>query len=775
MIRPTVILLAGLLVAAPGAGDGPPTRPAEDAQAARSLRRCALDLAVSPDPPGGAARRWLLLAMALRLSPSDAQTSELAANAAAAAGDTQREIDALDAYLAARPQDHARRLRRLSLELAGANTAEQRIAVFEAALADDGAPAACRAEAAAGLARVLYGRSGPRGEARDTVEKALALDAFCATAAQLRLEIRRAAGLADAGDEVRALIALLGGDPRNAGLAATTGLRLHELGRPTEAALLLRHAWRLSVAEGTPVPAAAAALADALIDAGKPEDAVKLIEPLRKDGPADLGLLIRLVEAYRAMGKDAAAQGVITELRPRYAAKRVQAAGSAQAALEAAWYSLAVDPDPEVAVETAGQAYTRSGDLPPEARVHARALLGAAELKAGRTDKGLALLTEISDKHPLAATTLAEHHYAGGDDDAGRTTLLTGLKLSRSGWAYRRLEALAKAQGVEIPPMAGADDAAEAFKMLDPRLLELARAPEKALAVELEAVPAKAAPGEPLYLRATLRNAADTPVPLGARGLAAPVVVLKAEAGDDETFDDLPVIRWPAPRYLEPGGSLTAEIRVDVGALGQRLRHTPFAELPLKFTAVFSPVIGKEDQPASSVPAVSIEPARVVREALLARASADKQGDPVAAYAEVLGWIVYDIQRGALPARLRAARQVASLLSLARRIERKQAKPPAGLENRISKPVLLRMLVEILKDDSPAVRAELLASLSRSKADPDALPFVGPVVDDPAPLVRLRMAEMIGTSKAQGGQTLLKHFAEDLDPLVRRMASAFAR
>ena len=140
----------------------------------------------------------------------------------------------------------------------------------------------------------------------------------------------------------------------------------------------------------------------------------------------------------------------------------------------------------------------------------------------------------------------------------------------------------------------------------------------------------------------------------------------------------------------------------------------------------------------------------------------------------LLGRLVYDIQKGELPARMEAARKLAALLALVRRAERGRiAALPKAMSSVFRRPVLLRMLVEVLKDPSDVIRAEMLAALNTVSLDERVVRLLAPAIEDPSPLVRFRMVELLcgpGQSKDEETIDLL---ARDADPLVRQMAAAF--
>jgi HEAT repeat protein len=170
---------------------------------------------------------------------------------------------------------------------------------------------------------------------------------------------------------------------------------------------------------------------------------------------------------------------------------------------------------------------------------------------------------------------------------------------------------------------------------------------------------------------------------------------------------------------------------------------------------------------------LSPNPVELTRRDLLGEIDRSSPEALRAGYQLALGRIVRRIRRGDLPARMLAARQVASLLAMVARAERREAKLPPALAKTVKKPVLLAMLRALLEDKSPVVRAETLTALGHMTIDRSILMLLGGLFDDPDPLVRMRAAELLGASKTPGRQTVLTHLSKDSDELVRRMASAF--
>ncbi|MHC4983118.1 MAG: tetratricopeptide repeat protein [Planctomycetota bacterium] len=748
------------------------SRPSEpDRLAAESLTHHAGHVALFPDAPGRTIRLRASLEFAHRLAGDEAEVNRLLADVYRSAGEPEAELDALGSYIAARPGDYFAALRWLLLKRDSLDSAEQRISFCESVISDDAHSAPLKAEALAEMAARLWGKN-EQVKALNAIDQALILDPHNLTVLMTRLRIRSK----KAADEAKQMLAGLAGSPADARAAITLADLLQSRGLHEQAASFFSHATKAAGDEEISL-LAAGGLCDAMLDAGQSQQAMEIIEPLWKDHPDRHRLAFNLIEAYRTLGENDKADKLVAQLTPSYRPKeRTEVIDAAEAA-KIAWFHLAVKPTPGYALAFARRAAEASQGTNTAAERDAQMLLGAAELKSKPevVRLGVERLKAIAKEDIYAAAFLAEHFYAAGKEKEGREVLLDGLAIGQGGWAYRRLRALASEHKVEIAPLEGAAEIREIVKQFDMKLLAPAVSPERFVEVSLEPVASRVAPGRPVALRATMTNKGDVRVPLGTEGLLVPTLFVQVVAGAEETaFSDLPAATWPAPRYLQPGQSISVSFRVDKGTLGRMLCERPLDEIELKVTGLLSPFV-KGKKTISSVPTISIQPVKITRLSLLSRVRPEKREDPAEAYQEALGWIVYDMKSRQLSARMRAARQVASLLAWVRRIETRDAKPPEPLADKVSKAVVLRMLIEVLKDPAPAVRAELLSALYDVNVDDPTMKYLAPAVSDPSALVRLLAAEVIGDSNTRGRQTIVAHLAKDADELVRLMASAFAK
>jgi hypothetical protein len=746
---------------------GPASRPAMARLAAEGLLRSAESARLTPGAPGGPARRRAPLEFAAALTPGSAAVRLALADACRDAGDTSAEADALRAYLAARPHDHAAGVRWLRARRDLLNTAEERVALFRRVARNTRAPAALRAEALLELSHPLAGM-GRFADAREALDEALRLDPRHAAARSRRLDLDDAPAPAD---RARAALALLAAGA-DAAEACALADDLHALGLHAEAAELFAYARRIARPGGGPARLALEGLADALLDAGRYEEVLRLLGPPAKDHPGNLALALARLGACRALGRSEQAAELLPAIEAECKARGAASRLPSGAAREVAVFHLRAGSRPAAALEYARRAYEAAAAASAAERRDLEILLGAAELKANQTSAGLKRLRPLAAEDIHAAAFLAEHHYAAGAEAAGRKALLGGLALGRGGWAYRRLRELAAEHKVDVPPLAGAAEAAKVVAAFDRGLLAPALEPQRHLEVAITPVRPRVAPGEPVEVVATLTHVGRRAVPLAGGGPLTPVMALRVTAAGEEIAAPavLPVVRWPAPPRLEPGRKLTARVRLDVGPLARTLAARPLDEMVLTIGGVLSPAVaGKKI--VSRLPAVKVAPATVIRLGPLGGGGGEP-AEAAKAYEEALERLSAELSRGKPAERLRAVRQVASLLAMARAVEQGRP-PPAGVADGPGKGALLAMVSGALKDPLGEVRAELLACLAEVDLDEDILKRIAAAIGDDEALVRLRAAELIGASASRGREKVLRHLAADEHRLVRQMASAF--
>ena len=492
---------------------------------------------------GRGGRILCLLRFARRVDPlcpaANAQLVELQESLGSPAEAARAAAD----YLRVRPDDYTMALRWLGLSQATTDSAGQRVALLQAALKQRRFPAEVRAAAAAELAAV-YVRQGEVELARRACAQALRLDPYQRAALQTQGRLDQKA---DAAATLRRMLLQLQGAPRDLSLCTAIARDLQGAGLYEQALVFYEHAQALAKVKPPAFAQYEQLLVDhcnALLDAGRPEQAARTFAPMVEQHPLNLALRSLLIEAYRALKDERRAAAQVTAMGGIYRAASASPKRSPAQTVELAWYELRYRGRPESALKLARKAV--AGDA---SDTFARMVLAAAELAAGHAGPARAVLTELAPRRPYAAVVLARYYYAHGQPQAARTVLLKGAGDVRTGPAWRELRSLAKEKGVALPPLPRAAAMARVARQLPPEVLEMGRRPERFLRVSLSAPRAVVQVGEPVVVTVTLENVSQRRLPLGPDGLLAPVVVLGLSIGGDLQAD----LPEPVPPPLHPG------------------------------------------------------------------------------------------------------------------------------------------------------------------------------------------------------------------------------
>jgi len=785
-------------------GQAGPTTTTDDGDlAVEGLKRSAAELLLSSNAPRRAARLVAHCRFVRTLRPKDAET--LRAFGTIIYPSQQRHeaaIEALEAYLAVHRDDHAVALRWLDMTVAARNTAEERLTHLAKLSADAAILPTLRSEAEAQRGHVFLGQ-GQAPQAKEAFDRALQLDGGNASALVGRLGMIAEPTCAD-----RAAV-LLADLKANAGQAPTANELadlLQIVGLHKQAVTYYKHLHVLADRPGSTKAdrhIAAVRYCNAMLDAGMAVEVTKTIEPLLTTFTGSVDLRSILADAWTDRGEEARAKKQIAAIASIYGADHIGAKVSTAVAGERAMFFIITRPDAERALEYAKQVAREAPD-----DIVAIRLLGAAEIakaladtetddektddkktdakdEPGLAKQGRLRLESIADKDLYAAALLAKYHIKTQKLDKAADVIRSAMKLPRGGPAFRLLAAaavdLTKADPQYarlLTPAAESGKIATLISAADTACLAMAIDPNKFVTVTLESVDGTTlAPGQDLALAVTLTNVSTVPVPLGRRGLLEPIVALNVTAkatgkGRGRKYDNLPPTVWPAPRYLQPGKKLRTVVHLDVDLFGRLLATTPLTEYALTVTATVAPAkpFGRV---MTSIPALKVEPLKIVRTDVLGTFDRAKADLWPAQYTKALGAIGAGLKHADPKRRVVAARQVASLLALVRAIERLSARAPKPLTGLLKKPPLLLLLRQALNDPSYAVRAETIAAMANVSLDRHIRPMVAASANDSHPLVRFRVAELLGVSRAVGVTTTMRALAADKNDLVAAMAKAF--
>lgn len=761
------LLFVMVFTASAAAQQGTSTSPAgspADRLAARSLSYQARSLWYQRSGSGvSRVRRTLvLLQFARRLSPSDPVVNRQLVDLYESLGRLKDASRAAAVYLDSYPDDYAMALRWIRLTLAGLNTAEERINFLEKVVESKSLCKSARASATVELMFIYQGQGKPR-EVEGACRKALALDPYQPVAMRKLLEL---SGNKDAIRVFRLGLDEFRGNPRSLYSSISIAQSLRSAGVYDKALIFYKHA--LTIARDIkPDDATMLNLLvgyfNAMLDAGRVKEAVEKFKPYVKKYNGSLKLHALMVEAYRALGQDAQADVHVKAMQRIYLPITLPGASrSGIQSAELAWFNLMFRSDAITALRWAREAARSAGDNPFVQRC-----LGAAEIAAGKINSGVRRLKSLLGKDAYAAVILARYYFEHDKVEDGKRVLLDGLGDIRTNPAWRAANRLAALHNVKFPPDKQAQPMRKAVDELPGYLFVMGQHPERFVKVRLTAPRPTVRLGEPIFLEVSIENTSERTIALGQRGLFCPTVFLTIEIDGDEKLSqpDLIPVAIPCPKYFGPGKKVSTRVRIDAGRAGKVLFENPFADVKII-------VSGKVDllelggKLFTSVPGVKVAAVRVVRSAVIKRDSDEKS----ARYA--LGRIVRDLKRGTLAQKVRAAWQCASLLGYIRRVERAKTRPV--FSSVITKPILLSMTRAFLQTDEPVVRAEMLLALQNVDLDSQIISLMGRCIEDPSPLVRMRLIELLVVKKTRGYKTILSYLSYDRDELVKAMIKALA-
>ncbi len=763
--------------------DAPAGRPADsqelaDKLAAESLRDSAISLFHSPvDTPGRAGRIASLLKMADAIKPGDPKTNLLLADVYFAQDKPEQEIAAMEAYLAAYPQDFSRSLRWLELKLKTFNKSEEIIEFITGLEKRNDIPDAVKAEALGHKGRLMHQEFGTT-EAIEVFTLALKLDPANNYCLEEKFRLSKATTPVDV---AKLQIAMFKTSPRNITIARSIGELAGSLGLYKEQMKFYDYARtlddrykKLGIADYQ----LRMEYLNALLDAGEYQKAIDDFQPLLKNFPNEVNIRLWLIEAYRGLGQNEKADALAADSEKILTTDETSIETSVSKPKILSQFYLLTKPEMRAALGYAMQAERIASDDPVTIR-----LLGAAMSRSDKPEeaaRGAEKLKPLADKDAYAAAFLAEYYFAVNDEKSAKKVITGAASLSRNGAAFRYLASVAKNHNVDIPPAKYGKEVASVIAGLDKQFMEMGLEPEKFIQITLKPVKDSYGIGEIIELQAVLKNIGSVDIPVGLQtgGLFAPSLALSVTAqdvGKEEIFANMPSVIWPAPRYLQPGQTITTKVRIDVGMLGKFLAERPLLDITLDVTALLSPVQYRE-QLRSDLPTVQISPVKIVRTNMMGQFNRDNVDEWPNAYQTALGRIVRDIRRGELAQRMTAARQVGSLLTFAQQVQYNKQVLPPQLKKVFSKPVFLRMMVTMLEDPSDVVQAEVLASLNYARLDESIIKYLGgSLIESKSPLVRMRLIEALGASDTKGQETMIDYFSNDPDDMVKTMARSFQK
>ena len=749
------------------------SEPNQDSRlAAESFLNSAIEMTCCPSStPARAGRLVVLSHFADRLAPGDWRVGRLLADICLAQADPNAEIKALESYLAGQPDDYQVHMRWMNARLAGMQNVADRDAFLRSVVERKDLDESVRAHALAMLTDLLLGQ-GRTTDAAETARQAVTLDPYGPAPLAAWAQTHEPN---DPNASVALDLRTLRARPRAFDAAWRVGVRLGELGLHEKAMEFFSHVWAAGASDKQPItapPRMTAQYASALLDANQPDKAIEVLQPALERYADNSDLESLLIEAYRKAGKDTQAGQLIQNMARAYKVREGSGTIPPALAAELGWFYAATQPHPSLAVVYAGRAITSDPNNPVCQRI-----MGAAELIGDQVKQGMARLEKLLGKDLYASVLLAERYQAAGDKENLRKVVLAAAPLGASGPAWRKLREIAARNQIELPAPKGRDEALALLKDLPPDCLRMLSQPNECISIQLAPVvdaDGRLLCGEPIEIDATLKNISATDVPLGETGVINPRLALAAQLEDSRgqvlvNASQLPMAVWAAPRVLKPGQTVTCRVRLDVGDLAAAVAPHPLEDLRLIVNGIVDPAADG----ATRLPNFKLQPLKVVRSGLLGKVADDTPDGWRLAYQLALGRIVFDYRRGKLPARMRAARQIGSMLALAVDVQRNRQVPPGMLQGQLDRLAILSMFRAILADKSPAVRAEAALAIGAVQPDDTVIGLLSPLIEDPAAMVRCRLVEMLAATASEGNATIVDLMSNDPDGLVRQMANAF--
>ena len=742
--------------------------------AAESLANSAIGLAHTPGVPGRGQRLTILAEFALHVQPDDQAVNRILADVYLIQGDSAHAAQMLRQCLSANPGDYNLLMQWLASSLASLQTAEARLSFLDSVIRDESLPPSIRAEALVGYAEVLIGR-GDASEAEELFAAAIQLDPYHYGALQGWTDRQESMSVVDSAN---LMFRMLRGSPLDANVAHDLGVLMGSIGLWKDAVTFFDHAWAIASRDVgvDAIPHAwVVEYANAMIDAGQLERAVDTFQPMLERYPNSVDLRALLVEANLGLGDNEQAVELVNEIERTYHPVADDTdLGSYD--VDMAMFYLTTRPDDRLAMAHARGAM-QGADPEQRQSVVLQRLLGGAELVAGSIDSGVQRLTTIQDTDIYASVFLALHYFNNGQPELGQQAVLTGAKLGRSGPAFRRLDSMARQNGVAVPTVAGAAQVSRMILAFNDLYLQMGLYPERFVEVSIAPPDRPFAVGEPIVLTMLLHNAGPIALPVGPNGLFEPAAAVQVNlAGPWEEpilVTNLPLAVLPSPHQLEPDETVRCRIRLDVGRLGNILAAHPLSEITMTVSGIFDPV-QRDSGLFGSLPGVGIEPITVTRTSLIDMVSSEDVDLAAQATQDAMAAIAADIAGGDIGLRVRAARQVGALKVFLARVEAGQAEAPDSLPRETIRGQLAEYQESLLGDGSAVVRAEMIHSLHLASVADRAM-VLPTGLDDPSPLVRLRTAELLGTmdDRDRTSRQMLARLADDPDPLVAEMAGVF--
>ena len=673
------------------------------------------------------------------------------------------------------PADYFNNRQWLEYTVLSKTSVVERIDVAKAIAEDPKQSAPLRAEAWMKAAASWQRRGDPK-QVSVATEQCLTLDPLNQSGL-----LRRLSAAKDSNSVLRAqtMCGLISGNPRRWWVIRELSQLLSHEGLHTEALSMAKAAWAVQ-GNGEPITRAPVSVVEAYINLMLDADlaaqvATEFESSLTRYGTHPM-VVSMMIEAYRETDQmtkanalkqslEAMLRGRLATSQQSYNRQKTPAAHLRliEAASHLTWYYLLV-------ARTPVRGLSSLRGLPKEVQKTeaVQHLLHAASLANGQAD-AIVELRKLAPTRPMAAAMLAKQAYQEGEPDEGKKWLDVGLKQGRSGLAYQYLRSLAKANKVPVGPMKESAQLRACVAKIPAAVLAMGTDPASAIQVTLTTPKPDVAVGEAMVVQATLTNRSSVPMPLGAGAMVSNqyTLQLRMETPRNRPVAVEPVILFNAPKYLQPGKSVTGQVRIDIGPLDTYLRHHPLDTVRLKVTGIISPV-QKRASLVSEMPTVPTPTLTLKRVGLTEMIAG------VNRLQQAVEQLDRELAGGNLAVRCRASRQLGALVTYVQK-QRALGNRGHAASLELSKTQLVGLVRRALADKDQAVRCDILAALCGATLSAEQLNVVAPLLRDPSPIVRMGVAELIGLSGTEGAHQVMTMLAKDKSAPVAMMANAFIR
>ncbi|HWL94063.1 MAG TPA: tetratricopeptide repeat protein, partial [Phycisphaerae bacterium] len=442
-------------------------------------------------------------------------------------------VEALRSYVKLAPGDEAARLRLFELDLAGRQTAEDRLSFVEGELAREGVPRAYESHLHGQLARHYFERR-ENGAAAKEVEKALRLNPMNVDARRVAFEMF---GETEPSlQRVEMALQLIAANPSQTNLVWGLGEYMDRLGLHGQAQEWFNRAIQFHEQSQTgPVPADYwHKLAVSYFNAKEYERAINAADKaLKADENLHLARLLRATALGRLNRADEQAADIaLVEAAYRSETDKAVESNDRARLAEIAWFHAFHKRDAEKALKLAEMAMKENEPSALAKLAHAHALR-----LSGKTDEAIPLLKSLAAFDQLAAYELARIQIEQDKKAEALTTLHKAATLQYDGVAFEMIADLLRKYD-ESPPVAPQHTRiAEAHNRFNRDVFDYIRRPADFLSVTMKFVDESLPIPGPVRVIFRIENIGPFPITLGEGFMARPLIAVTAMINGSETFD----------------------------------------------------------------------------------------------------------------------------------------------------------------------------------------------------------------------------------------------